>query len=110
MSRITSGAPSFREMKNDSISESATNAIYPLSCNREDTLCLLALLNSKVGDYILPLLNPTINVVPEDIRSIPLPTAETSEVFKQADENCTLSEADWNAYETSWDFKRNPLV
>ena len=110
MSRITSGAPSFREMKNDSISESATNAIYPLSCNREDTLCLLALLNSKVGDYILPLLNPTINVVPEDIRSIPLPTAETSEVFEQADENCTLSEADWNAYETSWDFKRNPLV
>ena len=110
MSRITSGAPSFREMKNDSISESATNAIYPLSCNRKDTLCLLALLNSKVGDYILPLLNPTINVVPEDIRSIPLPTAETSEVFEKADENCALSEGDWNAYETSWNFKRNPLV
>ena len=110
MSRITSGAPSFREMKNDSISESATNAIYPLSCNRKDTLCLLALLNSKVGDYILPLLNPTINVVPEDIRSIPLPTAETSEVFEKADKNCASSEADWDAYETSWDFKRNPLV
>lgn len=110
MSRITSGAPSFREMKDDSISESATNAIYPLSRNREDALSLLALLNSKVGDYILPLLNPTINVVPEDIRSIPIPLIKTSEVFEDADKNCALSETDWNAYETSWDFKRNPLV
>ena len=25
-------------------------------------------------------------------------------------ENITLSRNDWNAFETSWDFKRNPLV
>ena len=110
MSRVTSGLPSFREMSSDSISESATNAIYPKSRDRKDSMNLLALLNSKIGSYILPLLNPTINVVPEDIRSIPVKMDLLTNVSGLAETNCILAKEDWDAFETSWDFHHHPLL
>ena len=110
MSRITSGTPSFREMICDSISESATNAIYPKSKKREDSLGLMAMLNSAVGAYVLSLLNPTINVVPEDIRSIPINMDDLRKVVDTANNNCRISSEDWNSVETSWDFQRHPLL
>ena len=110
MSRVTSGLPSFREMSSDSISESATNAIYPKSRDRKDSMKLLALLNSKIGSYILPLLNPTINVVPEDIRSIPVKMELLTNVSGLAETNCILAKEDWDAFETSWDFQHHPLL
>ena len=110
MSRVTSGLPSFREMSSDSISESATNAIYPKSRDRKDSMKLLALLNSKIGSYILPLLNPTINVVPEDIRSIPIKMELLTNVSGLVETNCILAKEDWDSFETSWDFKHHPLL
>ena len=110
MSRVTSGLPSFREMNSDSISESATNAIYPKSRNRKDSMKLLALLNSKIGSYVLPLLNPTINVVPEDIRSIPIKMEFLASASDYTEINCVLAKEDWDAFETSWDFQHHPLL
>lgn len=110
MSRVTSGLPSFREMNKDSISESATNAIYPKSKNKNDSMKLLALLNSKIGCYILPLLNPTINVVPEDIRSIPVKMELLDVSLNVAKRNCEISKIDWDSFETSWDFIKHPLI
>ena len=110
MSRVTSGLPSFREMSSDSISESATNAIYPKSRDKKDSMKLLALMNSKIGSYILPLLNPTINVVPEDIRSIPIKMELLTNVSGLAEKNCILAKEDWDSFETSWDFLHHPLL
>ena len=110
MSRVTSGLPSFREMSSDSISESATNAIYPKSRDKKDSMKLLALMNSKIGSYILPLLNPTINVVPEDIRSIPIKMELLTNVSGLAETNCILAKEDWDSFETSWDFLHHPLL
>ena len=110
MSRVTSGLPSFREMNSDSISESATNAIYPKSRNRKDSMKLLALLNSKIGSFVLPLLNPTINVVPEDIRSIPIKMELLASASDYTEINCVLAKEDWDAFETSWDFQHHPLL
>ena len=110
MSRVTSGLPSFREMSSDSISESATNAIYPKSRDKKDSMKLLALMNSKIGSYILPLLNPTINVVPEDIRSIPIKMELLTNVSGLAETNCILAKEDWDSFETSWDFLHHPFA
>ena len=110
MSRITSGNPSFREMYDDSISESATNGIYPKNRNRESSLGLMGMLNSPVGVYILSLLNPTINVVPEDIRSIPIDISQIKDTSTIVDENVDCSIDDWNSFETSWDFEEHPFV
>jgi len=110
MSRITSGTPSFREMRSDSISESATNGIYPKNSKREDSLGLMALLNSKIGEHILSLLNPTINVVPEDIRSIPIDISVLRTNAFLASENVSISSTDWDNFEISRDFIRHPLL
>ncbi|MBQ6409381.1 MAG: hypothetical protein IJJ64_15275 [Butyrivibrio sp.] len=109
MSRITSGEPSFRYMYDDTISESATNAIYPKGNDLIDIYSVLGLLNSKVGAYILNIMNPTINVVPDDLRNIPLKGSDDS-IIKMVKDNIAISETDWDSFETSWDFKKHPLI
>lgn len=109
MSRVTSGLPSFREMSDTSISESATNAIYPIDGRRQTALAIMALLNSKIGVYILDILNPTLNIVPENIRGIPAQLLSDADV-EMVEENIKVSKRDWDAFETSWDFKRHPLI
>ena len=68
MSRIGSGITSFRLLPTGFITEGASNNIY-YDCRYEN---LLAFLNSKVCNYILELYNPTINVMPDDLRNLPL--------------------------------------
>lgn len=73
----------------------------------------LGALCSNVIDYILKVVNPTINVQAVDIAQLPLlfgTKEQTNRVIELVQENLNLSEKDWDSYETSWDFKRNPLV
>lgn len=79
---------------------------------QDDIYIYLAYINSCVTEYALSLLNPTLNFLVGDILSLPVIDDENQ---KQTIENITkgnitLSRNDWNAFETSWDFKRNPLV
>lgn len=107
MSRIGSGITSFRLLPTGFITEGASNNIY-YDCRYEN---LLAFLNSKVCNYILELYNPTINVMPDDLRNLPLTYMQYNiDNSQRVSEAITISKNDWNAYETSWDFKRNPLV
>lgn len=68
---------------------------------------LLGFLNSKVAELGLDLLNPTINLLPGTLGN--LPAVPVSEVARAA-EALVLAEADWDAYETSWDFTTLPLL
>ena len=107
MSRIGSGTTSFRFLPNGFITEGASNNIY----FKENWENLLAFLNSKVCDFILELYNPTINVMPDDLRNLPLTYLQASICCNhQVNKAVMLSKTDWDSYETSWDFKRNPLV
>ena len=107
MSRIGSGITSFRFLPNGFITEGASNNIY----FKENWENLLAFLNSKVCDFILELYNPTINVMPDDLRNLTLTYLQASICCNhQVNKAVMLSKTDWDSYETSWDFKRNPLV
>ena len=90
------------------------NAIFGGGGSAMFTKCdlhyILALINSNVSDYYLSLLNPTINYLVGDIMSIPYIASRTSEVEGLANENILLSKSNYDSFETSWDFKRNPLV
>ena len=90
------------------------NAIFGGGGSAMFTKCnlhyILALINSNVSDYYLSLLNPTINYLVGDIMSIPYIASRTSEVEGLADENILLSKSNYDSFETSWDFKRNPLI
>ena len=88
----------------------AGSSIFP---NSEKNLgYLLGFLASEVAFSCLKLTNPTINFQAGDVRKLPLIYDEHSldETNKMSQENITLSRKDWDSYENSWDFKRNPLV
>ena len=70
----------------------------------------LGLLNSKVAMSILHYLAPTINYGPEQINKLPILYSEKDKVEKLVNLNILLSRYDWDAFETSWNFKRNPMT
>lgn len=70
----------------------------------------LALLNSKVAMEILRYLAPTINYGPEQINRIPIVYMDEGIVNELTKKCVEVSRDDWDAFETSWDFKKHPLV
>ena len=70
----------------------------------------LGLLNSKLFSYVQKIVNPTINIQVKDIRIMPLIRKNENTIKTIEKEIVDSSKTDWDSYETSWDFKRNPLV
>ena len=111
MSRIVTGITSFRYLPEGFITEGASNNIYIDNIWNEDRYCLLAFLNSKPCDYILHIFNPTINVMPEDLRKLPLVECVDKVRVKELVKQCIdICKQDWDSFETSWDFAGHPLV
>ena len=72
---------------------------------------LLGLLTSNVVKEILLMLNPTLTFQTGDISNIPVIFKENDvEITSKVNSSIETSKNDWDSYETSWDFKRNPLV
>lgn len=69
----------------------------------------LAYINSPVFRCLLKILNPTLNNGAEVVSSVPIILSE-SNVKEITNQNITISKQDWDAHETSWDFKENELV
>ena len=86
----------------------------PAAFVREDAYWYtLACLNSKPVQQFLNIVNPTINCSSGVLSVIPI--AQSSNQVKtivneKVEASVNSSIIDWDSYETSWDFKRNPLV
>ena len=79
--------------------------------NNDDMLFfVLGLLNSKVAEEYLSFLSPTIDFKVGDLLLIPLVNKNLGEVVDIVRTNIQISKLDWNSYETSWDFKKHPLL
>lgn len=107
-SLISSALPAFRYKDYGNIFD-----IAGMSCFSDNNLYyLLALCNSKVTTAFLAVFSPTINFQAGDIANIPVAIVDdqVAPVENVVKENIELSKSDWDAYETSWDFKRHPLV
>ena len=109
MSRITSGKPSFRISHGGAVFESSTNDIYEIE-EEWKLERILGYCNSKVAIYFLNLMNPTINIMPEDLRKLPCPIKKTELTVSLVEQNIESSKTDWDSYETSWDFKYHSLA
>ena len=73
---------------------------------------VLPFLNSLVARHILKILNPTLNFLVADISTLPFDSsvAFTSQIKSISRTSISIAKEDWNAYETSWDFTRIPLL
>ena len=103
---VTSSKPSFRAVGPGFLFADAAGI-----CQSRDDAYVLALLNSSSVDHILQGLNPTINLQPGNLSSLPLPEdRQVASVREWTQAAIAISESDWNLHERSWGFRRSPLV
>jgi type II restriction/modification system DNA methylase subunit YeeA len=80
----------------------------------EDIGYLCAFLNSKIVSYLLNAISETLNYEQGNIEKLPLKITEESglknEINRLVEENIELSKAEWDSFETSWDFIKHPLL
>lgn len=107
-SLISSSNIAFRYKSNGFIFDVAGMSCF---ASHELLLYLLGLNNTLVVRKLLSTLAPTINFQAGDIANIPvIQDGDTDKIYEVTQENIFISKTDWDFYETSWDFKRNPLV
>ena len=81
------------------------------SSDDNDLFYLLAYMNSVVADNYVKMLNPTLSYTVGTISNLPLiVTSDTHTIKRLAAENVNYCRIDWDSFETSWDFKRHPLL
>lgn len=71
---------------------------------------VIALLNSNVFKFIFSQLNPTLNFQSGEVAKFPVMYKPDNQIDELAHHNVTLSKTEYDCFETSWDFKRHPLV
>ena len=107
-SLISTGKPTFR-YKESNLSDIAGMSFYLAGQRTKE---LLGFCNSVVACEMLQLIAPTINYQAGDIGRLPILdyTEHRSRIVELVDECIKYSTNDWNAFESSWDFRKHPLV
>lgn len=73
---------------------------------------ILAFANTELQTKILRIISPTMNFEVDHLKKLPIIINESKmdHISHLVNESVSNSKTDWDSYETSWDFKRNPLV
>ena len=73
---------------------------------------ILALLNSKVTSELISYVSPTLNFEVGHIKTIPVIIDKEiqNRIASLVNQNIKNSKFDWDSFETSWDFKKHPLI
>lgn len=104
---ITSSLPSFRIMPEGATFDKGGSTII---VDEDVYNFVLGILNSKIYISIAKIFNPTLNFQVKDVRNIPLKLLYVRDVNIYVSECVEFSKKDWDLSETSWDFKRHPLI
>ena len=73
---------------------------------------LAGFLNTKIANAMIQVLNPTINTGSGTVGKLPIIISQDAKntISELVEQNVSIARSAWDSYETSWDFKRNPLV
>lgn len=110
---ITSGRCSFRVKERGELFTSGAPTIFAANSKNERALSIdLAFLNSSIASDLLDAINPTLNTTVGDVLSLPMPPSGPfdAKVVEYAERSVAMVQTDWDSLETSWDFKRHPLL
>lgn len=105
-SALSSDKLSARYSDYGALFDSAGSSMFPT----ENSSYFLAFVNSYVAEYIINVLNPTVNYGAGVMGKLPLIKTNKENIKQKASENISISKQDWDAHETSWDFQRNELL
>ena len=108
-STISSGKFSMRYAPEGSLFESKGSKCFVDDANFN---YILGLLNTCVVREILTFLAPTLDYHEGPVSRIPIIIDENKKptIEKIVQENIDISKQDWDSFETSWDFKKHPLI
>jgi hypothetical protein len=80
------------------------------SKNPDDTISLCALMNSNSFEHFYRMLSATMDFNQGTMRELPYCGKCKRQTHELAESCISLSKQDWDLFETSWDFKRHPLI
>lgn len=88
------------------------NSGYGLFCNNEKTkYYLLGFMNSKIAASLLKILSPSMGFESGYLRKLPLIESDSLDSIVERVKHCIDgSNAEWDSFEISWDFKKHPLL
>ncbi|MGH2077541.1 BREX-1 system adenine-specific DNA-methyltransferase PglX [Aerococcus urinaeequi] len=107
---ITTAGFSIRYRTIGSIHDAAGMSAF--SDESDKLFYILGILSTNIADYIFRLLNQTMNLQAGNFMNFPVIINQTykNEVMHLVKKAVKISKNDWDTFETSWDFKVNPLI
>lgn len=91
-----------------------SGAGYGLFNDRVDNYQVLAILNSKIVQYLISMISETLNFEVGTLASLPIIFVNDEQKKNKIDElteqNICISKDDWDSFETSWDFETHPFI
>lgn len=107
-SKISSGRIAVRFLPKGSLFDVAGASGF---APRGALLPAIGFLNSEIAMHMLSYLSPTLNFEGGAVRSLPFENnGENSLAGTCVESAISMSCEDWDSFETSWDFKRHPLL
>lgn len=106
---ISSGNISFRFSPSNTMISNAAGGIFGFEKDLDELYEVIGAINTKIWINIFKLINPTINYSSGVIQTGTMPKLVPS-IIPLVKQNISISRADWDSHETSWDFQENELV
>ena len=107
-STISSSALSMRYSPPGFLFETKGSVCFPLK--GKDYYVPLALMNTKVVEKVLLAISPTLDYHEGPIGKVPVIEVLEKNIKNYVDRAIEIAKKDWDFFETSWDFKKYPLV
>lgn len=108
-SSLTSGKLSMRYSPKGFLFESKGSVCFMK--NEDNLWYILGLMNTEIVSNMLSVLSPTLDYHEGPISRVPIIVSDQKEqieiIVKQ---NVEICKNDWDSFETSWDFKKHPLI
>ncbi len=107
---LTSSSNSFRYAPEDTFYDISGHCFFP---KEEDQYWLLGYANSSIFAELLKVFNSSIHCQVGDVARVVVPKIDNgikNNISRIAKECVEYSKKDWDSFETSWDFKKHPLI
>ena len=108
-SKISSGSIAFRYKPSGHIYDVAGTSVF---AEHNLLIYLQGFCNSSTALKIANILSPTINYEVGHIANFPIiiDKDKMGKIMEIVEKTIGISKVDWDSFETSWDFKKNPLL
>lgn len=107
-SSLTMSKLSVRYSPKGSIFETKGSMCFPI--DPEDVNYILGFMNSSIVNALLMVVSPTIDYHEGPLGRLPIKVGKRDDVNMIVAQNIKISKAEWDSFETSWNFIKHPLL